>query len=295
MSQREQPQAWNNEGEFQGGERRTALISGVTFPRVPVVYSAVDGMAIFEGDIALGTVDQLDLALEGSRGRAPGDALRASGVGIPGTRFRWPRSLVPFDIDPDLPDKDRVRDAIAHWEDNTPMRFPERTPANAGDFPNFVHFTDAGGCFSFVGMQGGGQTISLGPGCSTGAAIHEIGHAVGLWHEQSREDRDLFVTIRFQNIVPGMEHNFTQHITDGDDLGNYDYDSIMHYPRTAFSKNGQDTITPVDPNAKIGQRNRLSDTDVLSVDLMYPGADRAEAGVASGAGEPVAAGRRTRR
>jgi hypothetical protein len=85
-------------------------------------------------------------------------------------------------------------------------------------------------------MQGDGQqTISLGAGCTTGSAIHEIGHAVGLWHEQSREDRDLFVTINWQNIEPGKEHNFDQHITDGDDIGTYDYGSIMHYPRTAFS------------------------------------------------------------
>jgi hypothetical protein len=94
---------------------------------------------------------------------------------------------------------------------------------------------------------------------------------VGLWHEQSREDRDLFVTINWQNIQAGMAAQFNQHITDGDDLGAYDYGSIMHYPRTAFSANGQETITPTDPNAQIGQRTGLSQGDIAAVQALYPG------------------------
>ena len=74
------------------------------------------------------------------------------------------------------------------------------------------------------------------------AILHEMGHTVGLWHEQSREDRDQFVRIDWANIQAGMEHNFDQHITDGDDIGDYDYGSIMHYPATAFSSTGLPTI-----------------------------------------------------
>jgi hypothetical protein len=61
-----------------------------------------------------------------------------------------------------------------------------------------------------------------------------------------------------------MASQFLQHISDGDDVGGYDYGSIMHYPRTAFSSNGQDTIVPTDPNAQIGQRTALSAGDIAA-------------------------------
>jgi hypothetical protein len=248
-----------------------AVISGATFTNKSVTYYNVEGVAVVEGDIALGAVDEVRTATEAARQAVTSDPNIAFGVGITGSQFRWPNCRIPYEIDPALPNQERVTDAIAHWEAHTPFRFPLRTAANAATFPNYVRFTDAGGCWSRVGMQGGQQLISLGAGCTTGNAIHEIGHTVGLWHEQSREDRDLFVTIHWEHIQDGMAAQFNQHITDGDDLGPYDYGSIMHYPRNAFSKDGQDTITPVDPNAQIGQRVGLSPGDIAAVQVMYPG------------------------
>jgi len=96
---------------------------------------------------------------------------------------------------------------------------------------------------------------------------------VGLWHEQSREDRDTFVTVNWANIDPPQKHNFDQQITDGDDVGPYDYGSIMHYGPTAFSINGQATITPTQAlpaGVVMGQRSGLSAGDRAAVRFMYP-------------------------
>jgi hypothetical protein len=225
-----------------------------------IVYEKINGYALVEGDILLGKIKHLNR-------QSAIIALKLGGS-------RWPNGIVPYEISEDLPFENKlsILQAIDQWQKKSQVQFVELTSANRDEYYDYISFVAIPGlnCSSYVGRKGGKQIVSLSTRCNTMFTAHELGHVLGFWHEHSRADRNSYIRIIWENIKESYRYNFSQHITDGEDFGEYDYLSIMHYGPFAFTKNGKKTIIPLVEGVDIGQREQLSVKDIEAINAMYP-------------------------
>ncbi|XP_076603048.1 hatching enzyme 1.2 [Chaetodon auriga] len=185
----------------------------------------------------------------------------------------WAKSVdghvyVAYKLSPDYTEMETklIKKAMENVEKGTCVRFVPRTHQR-----DYIDIQPKSGCWSYLGARGGRQTVSLqSPDCvRVGVISHEFMHALGFVHEQSRFDRDNYVTVLWSNIWRDRLRNFEKFKTDNLELP-YDYGSIMHFGMYAYSQDGEPTIVPKNSkNIRLGQTMFLSHIDKLKINKLY--------------------------
>jgi len=75
--------------------------------------------------------------------------------------------------------------------------------------------------------------------------------------------------VLYQNMDKRFMSNFDQALSSTKDAGYYDFDSIMHYGATGFTRNGLDSMETVPVGIPIGQRLGLSAGDIDGISRAY--------------------------
>jgi Astacin (Peptidase family M12A)/Papain-like cysteine protease AvrRpt2 len=209
----------------------------------------------------------------------------------------WANATIPYEIVEGHPKRTVIRRAIDTLQARTNLRFV----AKSSTHQDYVVFTikpasDAGAASSGLGCKGGRQEIKVKGNIdiSIGTIMHEIMHAAGIMHEQCRPDRDTYVTIDLTNVDTRATHNFDKCEFVSTESA-YDFNSIMHYPATAFASSGNSiTVKPAYASrltGPIGQRTRLSPGDIATINRIYASGS-AGTRTTTGAGSGAASGGR---
>ena len=203
---------------------------------------------------------------------------RPSSNAVKDPKKRWPRGEVRYRFDSKLArnEQDKIRRNLRVLGSKLSgcIKFIEETS------PTGIFVTNKNkGCYSQVGYIGREYTLNLqSRGCmSDGTIQHEFLHALGLYHHQSRSDRDQYIKIIEGNIENNRRSQFNKY---GRNFINsyglpYDYNSVMHYHDTAFGKKdrgrSRTTIQTLDGSYQdtIGQRGGASDGDIELVKRAY--------------------------
>lgn len=188
----------------------------------------------------------------------------------------WPQGYIAIAISPEVIKWDMyktVLKALETMQQQTHLRFKPRT--NETDYIKLEMYLDDPniGGLSAVGRQGGEQLLFLNKNQTETVVIHEMLHALGFWHEQSRSDRNTYVQVNMDKVAKGYENNFQ--LEPGLAQGDYDYQSIMHYGADAFAAtSGVPTIqcksSGVISNCTLGGA-KLSPKDIQGLNKLFAG------------------------
>lgn len=217
-------------------------------------FKLEDGLVTLAGDIVIGVPKVGDFPNEGW---------------IEPPEFPlWESNEIPFHIQPNFTNSDRIYKAFELFKD-TPIHFvPLAHQQDA-----IVFEEKSGACKSYVGKVGGFQPIWIGEDCSPADIAHELMHALGFIHEQNRTDRDTYVDVMWENILEEFKYNFEilpEAMMRVSGTGKFDYDSIMIYPSSSFSKKaGLVTLKSKQSASLIRSNTNLSLIDIERLQKFY--------------------------
>ncbi len=199
------------------------------------------------------------------------------------TPNNWPIGLVPyaFAANVTMANQTLALTAMAEVKAITAVDFIPRN--NQADYVLITACTVNNSC---VGVISGAQVLNIVSWGSKFIIVHELMHALGFVHEQSRPDRGTYVTVNSANVSTtactgsncGMAGSSTcicnfDIVNIATSFGAYDFRSVMHYGRSAFSANGADTLTCnsgyTQFQSVIGQRAYLSLGDAAGLQFKY--------------------------
>ncbi|WP_312338157.1 M12 family metallopeptidase [Sphingobacterium sp.] len=135
-----------------------------------------------------------------------------------------------------------IQQALRHWERNTNVRFynatgqPTVDPTWGFEYP-YIEFVNSTFNRSPVGRIGGRQQLELAAFQDSSVAIHEIGHAIGMLHEQSAFNRDDYINLNLSNVPVDNRHNFDKRTSNYFAVGSVDFNSVMMYGSYDFAIN----------------------------------------------------------
>src|SRR5208283_3678303 len=221
------------------------------------------GKAIFEGDILL---DNLQESPNGPRNLS---------LGVAYSSYLWPAVdglvSIPYTIDPSSGDLTNLNNAIAQFNSTFTGLIQLVPYTNQADYVNFDFDPNnfSGSCEAYEGRVGGEQTVGGSGTCTVATILHEMGHTVGVWHEQSRPDRDTYVNVNYGAVIKASRSNFDQFLDNDQELTPYDYASVMEYPAFSFSRNGEPCIESIPAGIPLSNPNGYSASDIDGILRLY--------------------------